>query len=172
MSTADVLKAGPQATSGQAVLFARATRSTLSVRHSDASPPIRLELERIVAERWPQTKSGCRRWVGEKKEGQALECLTTARGIKVTFCEASPGGESQPAASRGRRDLSGTGCLTYRNFRAKRVAISAIPANPNSTNVEGSGTGAPSTVRPVRAKSTNSPILYVSNPFKRAVLPR
>jgi hypothetical protein len=30
--TADVLKAGPQATSGQAVLFARETRSTLSVR--------------------------------------------------------------------------------------------------------------------------------------------
>ncbi len=56
MSTADVLKAGPQATSGQAVLFARETRSTLSVRHVDASPPIRLELDGIIAEEWLQTK--------------------------------------------------------------------------------------------------------------------
>ena len=68
MPTADVLKAGPQATSGQAVLFARETRSTLSVRHTDASPPIRLELRGIIAEEWPKTKSetatqgrGCRR---------------------------------------------------------------------------------------------------------------
>ena len=58
MPTADVLKAGPQATSGQAVLFARATRSTLSVRHTDASPPIRLELTRHYRRRVATNKMG------------------------------------------------------------------------------------------------------------------
>ena len=111
MPTADVLKAGPQATSGQAFLFARATRSTLSVRHIDASPPIRLELDGIIAEEWLQTKSksatrgeaGGGRPEAEGRKGRSgtpvpdlwNSFLRAARprwaGCAVSYCRGRPG---------------------------------------------------------------------------------
>lgn len=73
---------------------------------------------------------------------------------------------SEPTTGRG---AGGPDPAFYRRERAAKSVITPIP---NRAMLDGSGTGAPSRVRLVSAKSTKSPTVYLSNPVKSAVLPR